>query len=55
MSIVLHSWRIISSPLGTCMKNLDHNQENIETNQANLGASLKNLETPMGQLAQYVR
>ena len=62
MSRVLHSWRTISSPLRTCMKNLEHNQENIdicmkniETNQANLGASLKNLETLMGQLAQSVR
>ena len=29
--------------------------KNMEMNQANLGASLKNLETQMGQLAQSVR
>ena len=27
----------------------------METNQANLRASMKNVETQMGQLAQYVR
>ena len=34
--------------ISTCMKIL-------ETNQANLGTSLKNVETQIGQLAQYLR
>ena len=44
------------------MKNLEHNQANIdtcmknmETNQVNLGASLKNLETQIRLLAQSLR
>ena len=44
----------IQATIGTCMKNLKNNQESIGT-CTNLGESLKNMETQMGQLAQSVR
>ena len=37
------------------MKDNDNQIANLETNHANMGASLKNLETQMGQLAHYMR
>ena len=57
MGNVMKSMEGIQNTMGSCMKNMEHNQANIGTCIKNmemndrLGASLKNLEIQMGQLA----